>query len=93
MSDRQKRAAAREENDDATAGPRMRAMRNPALRWLIYVGLIVLAFVLYWCSDLMFSSLITLSGSWILVGVIAAVGAVIWIVDERREARARRSSD
>lgn len=64
-------------------------IKNPITRWLAYIGLFLVAFVLYWASDLLFERYITTWLSWIIVGAMCVSALVILIVDESR----RRDDD
>ena len=64
-------------------GPK-KPITNPFLRWLAYIGLFLVAFVLYWASDLLYETYITVWLSWIIVVAMCVTALVIWIVDERR---------
>lgn len=66
-----------------TVGPKKR-IENPLARWLAYIGLFLLAFVLYWASDLLFERYITVWLSWVIVAAMSVGALIIWIVDERR---------
>jgi amino acid transporter len=58
--------------------------RGPLARWLIYIGLFLVGFVLYWASDLIFERYITNLLSWIIILAMMLAALVIWIIDERR---------
>ena len=64
--------------------PAPKPIANPFVRWLAYIGLFLVGFVLYWTSDLIFEKYITGLLSWILVVAMSVAALVIWIVDERR---------
>jgi len=58
--------------------------RSPLVRWLSYIGLFLVGFVLYWASDLIFERYITNWLSWVIILLITLAALVIWVVDERR---------
>ena len=68
----------------AKARAPMKPIANPFVRWLAYIGLFLVGFVLYWASDLIFEKYITVWLSWIIVVAMSVTALVIWIVDERR---------
>ncbi len=74
----------------AAAGSRRQAEKhsrthsNPVDRWAIGIGIFIVGFLAYWFSDLILTRYIGKGASWLIVGLMAIVALVVWIVDERR---------
>ncbi len=63
---------------------------HPVLRWVIGIAVFIIGFFAYWLSDLFLDKYIGFGTSWIIVGVMAVIALVVWIVDERRLSRDHR---
>jgi uncharacterized membrane protein YcjF (UPF0283 family) len=87
MSDQKLTTDASELAIDPDAAPRLAASRHWASRWVLYVLVGVVGFVLYWVSDLLFQRYITVTWSWVLVVAVSVTALVAWIIDEVRSVR------
>lgn len=88
MSEKKPLATPEEERKvDSGVQPRLAVLRNPAVRWAVYIGLFLVGFVLYWLSDLLLEGVIGSLVSWLIVVVMAVFAFVVWVRDERRLAR------
>lgn len=78
-------AAVKAAGSESAKGSRPAARGGAARRWLVGIGLFLLAFVLYWLCDLLLTKEIGVAASWIIVFAMAIFAHVVWIRDEKRQ--------